>query len=138
MIKSIDVIEIEQPIGTFYLGKMSSTDVLKISNVKRRFEKENGIQRELSFSRVKEIAAYCNDPDATFPTPIILSVNSSDTEKIISNGILQFQFDDKKIFAEILDGQHRVYGIKENSQMELDLVIILSSNHIYHKYHILS
>lgn len=125
MIRTIDVIEIEQPIGTFYLGKMSSTDILKISNVKRRFEKENGIQRELSFSRVKEIATYCNDPDATFPTPIILSVNSSDTEKIISNGILKFQFDDEKSFAEILDGQHRVYGIKENSKIELDLVIIL-------------
>lgn len=125
MIKEIDVFEIEQPIGTFYLGKMSSTDILKISKVDRRLEKNDGIQRDLSLNRVKEISMYCNAPDATFPTPIILSVKTTDTEKIIFEKGLKFQFDDGSKIAEVLDGQHRIFGIQENGQISLDLVVIV-------------
>ena len=125
MIKEIPVFEINQPIGTFYLGKMSSNDILKVTKVNRRIESSSGIQRELSIQRTKEISSYCNDPDATFPTPIILSITSTETEKIISKNHLCFQFDDENAFAEILDGQHRVSGIKENGNIDMDLVVII-------------
>ena len=125
MIKSIDVFEISQPIGSFYVGKISSNDILKIAKVNRRIKNTEGIQRELSNSRVKEIATYCKDPDATFPTPIILSVESSDTQKIVLEPTLKFQYDDSFEFAEILDGQHRIAGIKENNEIQLDLVVII-------------
>lgn len=125
MIKEIPVFEINQPIGTFYLGKMSSDDLLRVTKVNRRLENSSGIQRELSAQRAKEISSYCEDPDATFPTPIILSLTSSETEKIISNNQLYFQFDDENAFAEILDGQHRISGIKENGKITMDLVVII-------------
>ena len=127
MISRIDVIEVTQPIGTFYIGKISSKEILKIAKVNRRIDNRDGIQREESASRIKDIALYCDDPDATFPTPIILSVESSDTEKIIVNtlGTLQFEFDNEKQIAEILDGQHRVDGIRENSNIEFELVVVI-------------
>ncbi len=125
MIKQIQVFEINQPIGTFYLGKMPAKDLLKITKVNRRIESEFGIQRDLSIQRTREIASYCEDPDATFPTPIILSITSSKTEQIIPGDILSFQYNDEDAFGEILDGQHRVSGIKENGVINMDLIVIL-------------
>ena len=125
MIKGIDVLEINQPIGTFYIGKINSNDLLKITKVDRRLQNKDGIQRELSHNRVKEIAAYCEDPDATFPTPIILSVESSDKQKLVFDSQLRFEYDDSFEFAEILDGQHRIAGIRENGNIQLDLVVII-------------
>ena len=76
MNKEINLIEIMQPIGTFYVGKMYSDDLVNCFYVRSRDEKD-GIQRLASSRRVDEIESYCKDPDATFPTPIILSVDSS-------------------------------------------------------------
>ena len=37
---------------------------------------EQGVQRAQSKERVNKIKDYCSDPDATFPTPIIISIYS--------------------------------------------------------------
>ena len=72
--------------------------------------------RELSGKRAKEISKYCEDPDAAFPTPIILAVTEADIKSISPidglKDIYMITFDDSYAFAEILDGQHRVEGIK--------------------------
>ena len=112
MKKEIKVIEITQPIGTFFIGKIDSSDLIKSSYVRPRGDNE-GIQRQTSIKRETEIESYCKDPDATFPTPIILSVDSSFC-KLKNNGTLIEYEDDKYIF-EIIDGQHRVGGIKRAS-----------------------
>ena len=112
MKKEIKVIEITQPIGTFFIGKIDSSDLIKSSYVRPRGDNE-GIQRQTSIKREMEIESYCKDPDATFPTPIILSVDSSFC-KLKNNGTLIEYEDDKYIF-EIIDGQHRVGGIKRSS-----------------------
>jgi hypothetical protein len=112
MKKEIKVIEITQPIGTFFIGKIDSSDLIKSSYVRPRGDNE-GIQRQTSIKREMEIESYCKDPDATFPTPIILSVDSSFC-KLKNNGTLIEYEDDKYIF-EIIDGQHRVGGIKRAS-----------------------
>ena len=70
--KKVYMLEVKQPIGTFYVGKMPAEDIIKISRVSRRDGKD-GHQRQLKEKRAKEIALYCQDPDATFPTPIIMS-----------------------------------------------------------------
>ena len=44
--KEIYMLEIRQPIGSFYVGKMSATDIIKISTVSRR-KGEQGHQRQL-------------------------------------------------------------------------------------------
>ena len=74
--------EVQQPIGTFYVGIIASADLIKIaySDIrrieKRDVEKYLGIEREISPQRVKEIKEYVNNVDATFPTSIILAVDS--------------------------------------------------------------
>lgn len=125
---TLHMLEISQPIGSFYVGKISSTELVKISKTVRRHENV-GIQRELSGKRVKEIAKYCEDPDATFPTPIILSIKEHDIlsvyESDFGNGIYTMEFDDKTKFAEILDGQHRVEGIKLANKYVFELMIVV-------------
>ena len=96
MSKGIMLMEINQPIGSFYIGKISSEDLIKISKVIPR--KNNiGTQRQLQEMRVKEIAKYCDDPDATFPTPIVLSIRSEDVKSIKEtsiSGVYELNYDD--------------------------------------------
>jgi len=128
MIKQIDVIEVTQPIGTFYIGKIAARDLTDIFVAIRHSENQDGVQRDLKEKRVKEIAQYCDDPDATFPTPIIISVRTTKTERIISNKNtkgLVFEYDDETRFAEVLDGQHRIEGISKNLAFNYDLVIVI-------------
>lgn len=147
MKKTIKLIEISQPIGIFYSGKMKAVDLLKITDINRRNKLGEGIQRELSSKRVEEISKYCDDPDATFPTPIIISVqytkelNLKSLKEIFDNENLYFknndllnvfneiyllEYDDTMKFAEILDGQHRLEGIgkSNNKNMELPVVVM--------------
>ena len=125
MNNKINLIEINQPIGTFYVGKISTKDLLSIYKVVRR-DTEKGIQRELNDKRVKEISQYCTDPDATFPTPIILAV-SSDNFKIEKkeNDFFTVEYEENKGIAEILDGQHRVEGINSAKGFESELMIVV-------------
>ena len=90
-------------------------------------------------SRVKEIAKYCEEKSAMFPTPIILSADSnyfnfyseSNTKMEYTNiesGFLEI--DDGKIiqdkkFLSIVDGQHRLSGIDESGMaQEFDLLVM--------------
>lgn len=146
-----DYIEVKQPIGSFYLTKLSWKNLLTIAEADiRKIEDENkkkdsfdsylGIQREVSESRVKEIAQYVTTVDATFPTSIILSIPSKEYHynghkiniqkyeeldkikeyKEIDN--ICFESGKLKIrkcraIASILDGQHRIEGLKRAYQI---------------------
>ncbi|MBQ2819113.1 MAG: DGQHR domain-containing protein [Clostridia bacterium] len=124
--KYIYMLEIRQPIGTFYVGKMYAQDILNISFVSRR-KGGQGHQRLLKEKRAKEIALYCKDPDATFPTPIILSVNYDDfkNKDCPIPGVVCFEFNETKRFAEILDGQHRMAGISKSDELDFELPVII-------------
>ena len=123
--KKLTLVEITQPIGTFYMGKMIASDLIGIKHVKR-LQEGNGVQRLLKTDRVKSIALFCEDPDATFPTPVILSVESKDITTLSNkDGILQIEFDETKKIAEVLDGQHRIEGIENSNIVDLELPIIV-------------
>lgn len=125
MIKKLMLIEINQPIGSFYVGKIDSKDLVDISKVIRR--KNNvGTQRELQETRVKEISKYCEDPDATFPTPVVLAIKSDEILELNEskiNGIFEMSYKNDFKIAEILDGQHRVEGIKAAKEFETEMMI---------------
>lgn len=123
---NVPVLEISQPIGSFYIGIMTARELLDISYADmRRIEDELdryvGIQRSLSKSRVTEISNFVKSIDATFPTSVVLAVrgecavfNEDDRVLTISEG---FDLDkERKIpineSASILDGQHRVEGLR--------------------------
>jgi DGQHR domain-containing protein len=125
----IECIEFHQPIGVFYVGKINIKDLLAISYADvRRIEREEkndietffGIQRNLSSGRVNEIADYVKTSDATFPTSILLAISSNDIDNPTENGNVNFNQNEKVLsvkrnenIAQIIDGQHRVFGLKK-------------------------
>lgn len=124
--RKIKYIEVNQPIGTFYLVSMPAEVIAKITETQPRSGDPNAIQRDESVSRINDIANYCDDSDATFPTPIIVSIYSEANVIIDENYI---EFDDSIKIGEIIDGQHRMKGlIKSNKLERFELPIILMFN----------
>ncbi|MCW7503578.1 DGQHR domain-containing protein [Leptospira paudalimensis] len=120
-------IEINQPIGTFYICSINWHDLVGITQTDiRRIEKESsnddferviGIQRELSQHRVKEIGLYVQNVDATFPSSIILSIkqfdhNSNKENIVINKEKTKLKILKKENIANVIDGQHRIEGLK--------------------------
>lgn len=122
----IAALPIVQPIGQFYVGVISHADLIQISfadmrRIERELDRYVGIQRKLLPQRVEEIGAFVNTIDATFPTSIVLSVPGScaqyseDTsELVLSEGLDERtgQVIPHYELAKILDGQHRIEGLK--------------------------
>jgi DGQHR domain-containing protein len=77
-------LEVQQPIGQFYIGAMAARDLVEISYSDIRRIEENdldkilGIQRPLSKTRVSELKQYVRTVDASFPTSIILAIGPED------------------------------------------------------------
>jgi DGQHR domain-containing protein len=84
------------------------------------------VQRETENNRVEKIADFLlNNPEATFPTNIVLSIPSQVIDKLENNGdIIKIYLNDKvfkevkknndsaNILITIIDGQHRIKGIE--------------------------
>lgn len=129
-------IEVRQPIGVFYIGAIDAKDLVAISYADirrmedRDIEKIVGIQRPLAPKRVKEISQYVETVDATFPTSIILAVDSENKE-----GGLNIKFDSEKNalcirrsekVAQIIDGQHRIAGLETfKGEFQLNVAIFV-------------
>lgn len=127
---SFSVLPVSQPIGTYYIGVMDSARLCEITDFdvrrllkERDFEKYLGIQRPLDRSRVREIQDYVTTVDACFPAGVILSVpgkcadlNEAQTTLTLSNYI-DPEFEDRSVpyrsIAKVIDGQHRIEGLKE-------------------------
>lgn len=110
----------EQPAGTFYLTAMPARDVVRVSRAKPRMfnpetlASEGGIQREPSERRIKAIAEYVGTSDAAFPTAVLLAIKSEDC---VLEGD-QITIDGEGV-ADIVDGQHRIEGLRFASDREL-------------------
>lgn len=133
--ESIEVLKISQPIGEFYIGSIDSQTLLNITKTDvRRFTHEgdpgeiDGIQRELSKPRLKELREYVNLDYATFPTSVILAIDHRCVELDKSdecNNLFYLKVksydggeneDDCPIPIEgaalVIDGQHRLAGLE--------------------------
>ena len=135
-------IEIEQPIGTFYMSTINAEVLAQIVSIQRRNEKEKqnlfgnnrlpkdeeGVQREQSKERVESISKYCQDPDATFPTPIIISIYR-DKEYTDNGHEFIFDIDEYDTIGDVIDGQHRLLGImKSKRAVDFNLPVVLMFN----------
>jgi DGQHR domain-containing protein len=132
------VMRVTQPIGSFFVGKMSAKELIDISwfDVRRKsgdtdLDEYLGIQRRVSAERVIEIAKYVTLSDATFPTAVILAVEGRCVEIVpveadpstffkmkLQN--VPGDFDDPSTvlfrgIARVLDGQHRIRGLAEST-----------------------
>lgn len=128
MMLELPYLEYEQPIGTFYMTVIEAERLINIVDIKRRGNsvingfslwngkpenREEGVQRQQSEERVNKICKYCEDPDATFPTPIIVSVYSR--TRVEDNGhSFSFNIDEDERIGDVIDGQHRLLGIAKS------------------------
>lgn len=127
-IVDIPFIEVNQPIGKFYVASMKCKDILEIARFDiRRIERDEtndidnyfGIQRKPSPNRLKEISEYVKFVDATFPNNIVIAIKSLQSEvtdeKIrnikVENGKLSIRRNE--MIAQIIDGQHRLLGLQK-------------------------
>ena len=124
--------KVVQPLGEFFVASLKPKDLVAISFVdvrrieERDVEKYLGIQRPLVKSRVNKIKEYIQGADATFPTSIILAVDSKcaefdeKTKKLTlypyepEEGSGDDLIEYGKI-ANILDGQHRIAAFLDDS-----------------------
>lgn len=135
---TIPVLPVKQPIGEFFLGVIDSKRVCEITEFDvRELLKERdldtylGIQRRLNPKRVREIEQYVRTIDASFPTSIILSVTGDcatyDTgARTLTLSNYQDPEDPErtvlyKEIAKVIDGQHRIEGLKEYAGTPFEL-----------------
>lgn len=134
--KVLKVLKVDQPIGEFYIGAINSRDLLEIATVDiREFSEGNpgeidGIQRELSSSRVNSLKEYVNLDYATFPTSVILAVDERCVEikeidgcdNLYALEIDGYEGDEESPpiplseTAFVIDGQHRLAGLVARDQ----------------------
>ena len=116
--KGVPCIPANQPIGDMYvcvldsvfLQKITYTDTRRNESECRDVERYVGVQRVLDPRREIEIGKYVNFVDATFPNSIIVNLSSDDANYDEENNILFIK--DEKSVASVLDGQHRIAGLK--------------------------
>jgi DGQHR domain-containing protein len=124
---NLNILEVIQPIGKFYIAKisgellyeMSKADIMTISE-ENEDDLYEGIQRKLNESKVKNIEGYLTAYDATFPSSIILNV---DKEKVVSQTDKHLELlKDKNTFS-IIDGQHRLNGFRNYRDKEFEVIV---------------
>lgn len=149
--------KVSQPIGDFYTSVIDWQILRDIVYVDERilvgFDDENkevyrGIQRKLSASRQQEIKNYIsNNPNATFPSSILINIPYELVEIVKLNNIAEFDLNSKsewsmavpfdsiarqllanqyclifpieKGVAQIIDGQHRMSGFTDETDQNL-------------------
>ena len=124
--------KIEQGDGVydFILTAGKASEIIKISDVKRLSDTEDGVQRYLNDSRANSIKNFCERKDAIFPTPIIVSLNSDFIADEDSNLVIMFDsdYDSAKPFT-VIDGQHRLEGIdryrRDGGSKDFELPLII-------------
>ncbi|ROP77160.1 DGQHR domain-containing protein [Stenotrophomonas rhizophila] len=132
----VPAIRVVQPIGEFYSAVISADDLIEVSySDMRRIEKDLdryvGIQRKLDPGRVEEIGKFVISRDATFPSSIVLAVPGECARFDPATGTLTLtggELEDGSIVelkdvAKILDGQHRVEGLKAPGRKRFDVPV---------------
>lgn len=110
--KTFSYIVIQQPIGVFYYCAIPATYLLKIVRSSPRSKSEEGVQRDQQQDRINSISKYCSDPDAVFPTPIVVSVDAG-TKVTLDEEHRKIVFSDEEgVIGDVIDGQHRLWGIE--------------------------
>lgn len=144
MILELPYLEYEQPIGTFYMTVIEADTLLKLVEVRRRGETYNGyslwndkprsmddgVQRKESTDRVNKISKYCEDPDATFPTPIIVSIYN-DVDVVDRDNKFIFNIREEERIGDVIDGQHRLMGIAKSgysNRFKLPVALMFNMN----------
>lgn len=130
-------ISVSQPIGEFFLCSIPADVLLDVTfsipaTIKRKegvFAGILGNQRKLSEARAKQIGAYIDEDDSTFPNTIILSANYRDNGDYEEDESLRWRISAGADgcssliipglgkLASIIDGQHRLEGFRASTRL---------------------
>ncbi len=120
----LHILTVEQPIGRFYITKISYSALWAMSKVDRRHITEDdevlGIQRELKNDKVNQIKKYITTVFATFPNSIIVNVSRSNIVDQ-TDDVLSLKVNDDTF--TIIDGQHRLAGFDNYKGGNFELVL---------------
>ena len=96
---------------SYYLCKIKGFELIRMSYVARRghSEEEGAVQRILNTRRISNISQFLQS-GGFFPTNIILNVVDSNNVVIKENTLT---IPDEDAVAQVLDGQHRIAGMRE-------------------------
>lgn len=123
---AVRVLEVSQPLGTFYVGIMKAKDLRQIASADTRRQEEReietyaGIQRELSKNRQAEIREYISTFDSSFPNAFIIAVRSEDVVSQVGETLI-IRAHEKA--ASIIDGQHRLAGFTDLNSENFELIV---------------
>jgi DGQHR domain-containing protein len=140
--RSFKALRVQQPIGDIFIASVSAEliqkiaffDVRRVLRDDRDLEKYLGIQRPLSLHRVDDIKSYVRFADASFPTSMIIAIDSdyvSYDEQTFEMTISNTRAGDNRPstslanLARVIDGQHRIAGL-ENLEPGKSFDVIVS------------
>jgi DNA phosphorothioation-associated DGQHR protein 1 len=149
------VIEVKQPLGTFYVFKISAFELRQLVDTEpyfltlenNSFENE-GIQRKFDENRGREIANFLKSTESALPNSIIIAGNTKENEenewKVIRQGDsstedLYLEIPEMTINGVVVDGQHRLFSFKhlsieEQKSFELLCTLYLDLPNPYQAY----
>ncbi|MBJ6922949.1 DGQHR domain-containing protein, partial [Vibrio cholerae] len=115
-------LEIEQPFGHFYAFKIKASQLVEVvfsMSAHNQNGKLNGVQRKLKEERIRQIALFSKTSKTTYPNSVILSAILDEEGMFVENYDEAWKIEGdslviptNKKLASIIDGQHRVEGIK--------------------------
>lgn len=119
-------LECTQNDHTFYISVMKSSDLEEMCFVSRRKDDgDKGFQRLLSEKRAKEIAKYLDNNKGVIPSALIVSAQPCaklEYDKTSRKLVLVRE----KNSLLVLDGQHRLFGMKY-AQKEYEIPVVVFS-----------
>ncbi len=138
--KAFPAIKVRQPIGDIYVASIDAKSIQKMTffDVRRRIEEQRdierylGIQRPLNARRVSELNDYVNFRDATFPSSVIISVESDyarydEETKLLTLSNTRIGEDVPSVvlsnLCRVIDGQHRIAGLQTFDGPNFDLIV---------------
>lgn len=149
------VIEINQPLGTFYVFKISAFELLQLVDtepyylsLENNVLKNKGIQREFDINRGREIANYLRSTESALPNSIIIAGNTNHNngfkweiknEKNENCNEAYLNIPEMAINGSVIDGQHRLFSfrnlnVEEQKKYELLCTLYLDLPNPYQAY----
>ena len=127
-----NVIEIKQGIRTFYLTKLNAKTVTTISYaaIRNQSNEEGAVQRLLNPRRVSSIKDFTL-AGGDYPSAFVLNWVNHKNKLHKASGILEFLENPNS--CQIIDGQHRIEGIRaaidvDKSVAKLELPVVIYQN----------
>lgn len=152
MSNKYNILEIKQPLGNFYVFKISAFELLQIVESEPyylsleggKFRNE-GIQRRFDEGRGREISKFLKSSESALPNSIIIAGNTRNLPeeeqwKIISNNDENYlEIPKLQVNGTVIDGQHRLFSFKhldvdEQKNYELLCTLYLDLPNPYQAY----